>query len=71
MPMHQSPFLKGTLYVHITVEFPDSLYLEQVKVLEAVLPPRLVVKLTSKEMDECEETKLHDEEDIYDRAQRV
>ncbi|KAK1394080.1 dnaJ protein-like [Heracleum sosnowskyi] len=60
MPMHQRPFMKGTLYVHFTVDFPDSLNPEQVKALEAILPPRPVVKMTPKEMDECEETTLHD-----------
>jgi len=25
MPMYQRPFMKGKLYIHFTVEFPESL----------------------------------------------
>ncbi|KAG9149114.1 hypothetical protein Leryth_010704 [Lithospermum erythrorhizon] len=60
MPMHQRPFMKGKLYIHFTVEFPDSLGLEQVKALEAVLPPKPESQLTDMELDECEETTPHD-----------
>ncbi|GAA0145254.1 chaperone [Lithospermum erythrorhizon] len=60
MPMHQRPFMKGKLYIHFTVEFPDSLGLEQVKALEAVLPPKPESQLTDMELDECEETTAHD-----------
>lgn len=52
--------MRGKLYIHFTVEFPDSLTLEQVKALEAVLPPKPVSELTDMELDECEETTLHD-----------
>ncbi|KAM0037955.1 putative Heat shock protein DnaJ, cysteine-rich [Helianthus debilis subsp. tardiflorus] len=40
MPMYQRPFMKGKLYIHFTVDFPDSLSLEQCKALEAVLSPK-------------------------------
>lgn len=60
MPMYQRPFMKGKLYIHFTVDFPDSLTVEQCKALEAVLPPRTSVQLTDMELDECEETTLHD-----------
>lgn len=60
MPMYQKPFMKGKLYIHFTVEFPDSLSLDQVKALEAVLPPKPSTQLTDMELDECEETTLHD-----------
>ncbi|PQQ18658.1 dnaJ protein homolog [Prunus yedoensis var. nudiflora] len=60
MPMYQRPFMKGKLYIHFTVEFPDSLNPEQCKGLEAVLPPRSTAQLTDMELDECEETTLHD-----------
>ncbi|XP_059430693.1 dnaJ protein homolog [Corylus avellana] len=60
MPMYQRPFMKGKLYIHFTVEFPDSLTLEQVGALEGVLPPRPSSQLTDMEVDECEETTLHD-----------
>lgn len=60
MPMYQRPFMKGKLYIHFTVEFPDSLTPEQCKALENVLPPRASAQLTDMELDECEETTLHD-----------
>ena len=60
MPMYQRPFMKGKLYIHFTVEFPDSLSPEQVAALEAVLPPKSSTQLTDMELDECEETTLHD-----------
>ncbi|GMN60994.1 hypothetical protein TIFTF001_030079 [Ficus carica] len=60
MPMYQRPFMKGKLYIHFTVEFPDSLSPEQCKALETVLPPRTGAQLTDMEIDECEETTMHD-----------
>nr|UNO36806.1 heat-shock protein 40 [Glycyrrhiza inflata] len=60
MPMYQRPFMKGKLYIHFTVEFPDSLNPDQVKALEAVLPAKPSSQLTDMELDECEETTLHD-----------
>ncbi|KAK2979421.1 hypothetical protein RJ640_016333 [Escallonia rubra] len=60
MPMYQRPFMKGKLYIHFTVEFPESLSPEQVKGLQAVLPAKPSVALTDMELDECEETTLHD-----------
>ncbi|KAJ0102275.1 hypothetical protein Patl1_05837 [Pistacia atlantica] len=60
MPMYQRPFMRGKLYIHFTVDFPDSLTPDQCKALEAVLPQRSSVQLTDMELDECEETTLHD-----------
>ncbi|XP_055834034.1 dnaJ protein homolog [Solanum dulcamara] len=60
MPMYQRPFMRGKLYIHFIVEFPDSLKLEQVKALEAILPPRPISQYSDMELDECEETTLHD-----------
>ncbi|CAK8535478.1 unnamed protein product [Lathyrus sativus] len=60
MPMYQRPFMKGKLYIHFTVEFPESLTLDQVKALESILPARPLSQLTEMEIDECEETTLHD-----------
>ncbi|KAF6169994.1 hypothetical protein GIB67_034386 [Kingdonia uniflora] len=60
MPMYQRPFMRGKLYIHFTVEFPDSISPEQCKALEEVLPPRVSMQLTDMELDECEETTLHD-----------
>lgn len=58
--MYQRPFMRGKLYIHFTVEFPDSLSVEHCKALEAVLPSRAAAQLTDMELDECEETTLHD-----------
>lgn len=60
MPIYQRPFMRGKLYIHFTVDFPDSLTPDQCKALEAVLPPKASVQLTDMELDECEETTLHD-----------
>ncbi|KAJ0083447.1 hypothetical protein Patl1_30235 [Pistacia atlantica] len=60
MPLYQRPFMKGKLYIHFTVDFPDSLTPDQVKALAAVLPPKPSSELTDMELDECEETTLHD-----------
>ncbi len=60
MPMYQRPFMRGKLYINFSVDFPDSLSPDQCKALEAVLPPRSSVQLTDMELDECEETTLHD-----------
>ncbi|KAK4286297.1 hypothetical protein QN277_002869 [Acacia crassicarpa] len=60
MPMYQKPFMKGNLYIHFTVDFPDSLNPGQVKELRGVLPAGPSTQLTDMELDECEETTLHD-----------
>ncbi|KAL2981510.1 hypothetical protein AAZX31_13G293300 [Glycine max] len=60
MPNYQRHFLKGKLYIHFSVEFPDTLSLDQVKALEAVLPSKPTSQLSDMELDECEETTLHD-----------
>lgn len=58
--MYQRPFMKGKLYIHFSVDFPDSLSPEQIKALEAVLPSKPSSQLTDMELDECEETSMHD-----------
>ncbi|KAB2073998.1 hypothetical protein ES319_A07G123700v1 [Gossypium barbadense] len=60
MPLYQRSFIKGKMYIHFTVEFPDSLNPDQIKALEAILPPKPTSHLTDMELDECEETTLHD-----------
>lgn len=62
MPQYQRPFMKGNLYIQFQVDFPESgsLSLDQCKVLEAVLPGRLASQMTDMELEECEETTLHD-----------
>ncbi|WCJ40129.1 hypothetical protein M5689_021060 [Euphorbia peplus] len=74
MPMYQRPFMKGKLYIHFNVEFPDSLTPDQVKALEAILPARPSSQLTDMELDECEETTLHDvnmEEEMRRKQQQA
>ncbi|KAI6669741.1 hypothetical protein NL676_004626 [Syzygium grande] len=60
MPMYQRPFMKGKLYIHFTVDFPESLSPEQLEALQRVLPQKPASQLTEMELDECEETTLHD-----------
>ena len=54
--------MRGRLYIHFNVDFPDSgsLLPEQRKALESVLPPKPANYMTEMELDECEETTLHD-----------
>eukprot|EP00249_Psilotum_nudum_P015522 c25374_g1_i1 orf=147-1397(+) len=62
MPMYQRPFMKGRLYIHFSVDFPESgtLSQDQCRALEAILPPRPRSELTFMDLDECEETTMHD-----------
>lgn len=62
MPIYQRPFMKGKLYIHFSVEFPESgsLTQDQCNALEAILPPRPANGMTDMELDECEETILQD-----------
>jgi DnaJ family protein A protein 2 len=59
MPMYQRSFMKGKLYAHFTVDFPDSLTPDQVKAMGTILL-RPLSQLTDMELDECKETTLHD-----------
>lgn len=52
--------MRGKLYIHFSVDFPDFLTPDQSKALESVLPPKAASQLTDMELDECEETTLHD-----------
>ncbi|GER56964.1 DnaJ [Striga asiatica] len=70
MPMYQRPFMKGKLYIHFNVEFPDSLSPEQVEALAKILPARPQSKVTEMELDECEETTLHDVNNIEEEMRR-
>ncbi|KAG7948790.1 hypothetical protein I3843_13G027000 [Carya illinoinensis] len=62
MPHYQRPLIKGRLYIHFNVDFPESgiLSAEQCRTLETILPPRSSKHLTDMELDNCEETTLHD-----------
>lgn len=54
--------MKGRLYIHFNVEFPESgsLSPEKRRALEAILPPRLGTRSSEMELDNCEETTMHD-----------
>ena len=54
--------MKGRLFIHFNVEFPDTGVLspDQCRTLETILPPGPSKRLTDMEVDECEETTLHD-----------
>ncbi|KAH7294270.1 hypothetical protein KP509_28G063200 [Ceratopteris richardii] len=76
MPIHHRPFMKGNLYIHFSVDFPESgaLTLDQCKALENILPPKNSQQLTDMELDECEETILQDvnmEEEMRRKQQQV
>eukprot|EP00245_Coleochaete_scutata_P011786 TRINITY_DN4449_c0_g1_i1.p1 TRINITY_DN4449_c0_g1~~TRINITY_DN4449_c0_g1_i1.p1 ORF type:complete len:421 (-),score=124.70 TRINITY_DN4449_c0_g1_i1:621-1883(-) len=60
MPQYSRPFMKGRLYIHFSVEFPESLTLEQCALLESVLPAKPTSTLSAMELDNCEETIMHD-----------
>lgn len=54
--------MKGNLFIHFNVEFPDSGILspDQSRNLQTVLSPKPSKHLTDMELDECEETTMHD-----------
>ncbi|KAK0582731.1 hypothetical protein LWI29_028965 [Acer saccharum] len=62
MPHHQRPFMKGRLYIHFNVEFPESGVIspDQCRTLETILPLRASKQLSDMEVDDCEETTMHD-----------
>ncbi|KAG9452996.1 hypothetical protein H6P81_005900 [Aristolochia fimbriata] len=63
MPQYQRPFMKGRLYIQFNVEFPDSGFLsrlDQCRTIEAILPGKASNQITPMELEECEETTLHD-----------
>ncbi|KAH9537002.1 hypothetical protein CY35_16G029500 [Sphagnum magellanicum] len=62
MPHYQRPFMRGMLYIHFSINFPESgtLTTEQLEIIEDVLPQRSLDDLTEMELDECEDTTLLD-----------
>lgn len=63
MPQYQRPFMKGRLYINFSIVFPEpgSLTPDQCNILRKILPPPKPSKQLSKmEIDECEETTMHD-----------
>lgn len=75
MPQHGRPFMKGRLFVEFNVEFPEpgALSPAQCRSLEKILPPKPGSQLSDMELDQCEETTLHDvniEEEMRRRQQQ-
>ncbi|KAL0309071.1 UNVERIFIED_CONTAM: Chaperone protein dnaJ 3 [Sesamum radiatum] len=75
MPHYQRPFMKGQLYIHFNVEFPDSGFLspEKSRILTTVLPVKSDKCLTDKLLAKCEETTLLDvnmEEEMRQKEQQ-
>ncbi|KAM7274427.1 hypothetical protein ACFE04_016293 [Oxalis oulophora] len=62
MPDYQRPFIKGRLYIQFKVVFPESgtLSPEQCRTLETILPQKTSKTLSDMEVEECEETTMHD-----------
>jgi DnaJ family protein A protein 2 len=54
--------MRGRLYIKFNVEFPESGFLSpsQSLELEKILPQKTSKKLSQKELDDCEDTTLHD-----------
>lgn len=62
MPQHGRPFMKGRLYIHFNVDFPESGLLspDQCRTLETILPQKSSKHFSDMELDDCEETTMHD-----------
>nr|CAB3487854.1 unnamed protein product [Digitaria exilis] len=62
MPQYGRPFMKGRLFVEFNVELPESgaLSPDQCRAIEKVLPQLPRGRLSDMEMDQCEETIMHD-----------
>ncbi|KAK9749182.1 hypothetical protein RND81_02G107700 [Saponaria officinalis] len=60
MPHHQRPFMKGRLYIHFNVEFPNSMLPDQSLTLKKILPSKPGKEVSDMETSECEETTLQD-----------
>ncbi|KAM7260816.1 hypothetical protein ACFE04_026291 [Oxalis oulophora] len=62
MPHYERSFMKGKLYIKFNVVFPESgaLSPEKCLTLEKILPLRTSKKLSDMEVDDCEETTMHE-----------
>ncbi|XVF33581.1 hypothetical protein REPUB_Repub17cG0180400 [Reevesia pubescens] len=72
MPHHQRPFMKGRLFIRFNVDFPESGVFspEKCRTLETILPMRPSKQLSDVELDECEETTLHDVNNFEEEMKR-
>ncbi|MQL80263.1 hypothetical protein Taro_012700 [Colocasia esculenta] len=62
MPQYQRPIMRGRLYIHFNVEFPDGglISTDQCRTLEKILPRKPSNQASQMDLDECEETTLND-----------
>lgn len=62
MPHYQRPFIKGRLFIHFNVDFPEAGFLspEKCRSLETILPVKPSKQSSNMALDDCEETTLHD-----------
>ncbi|KAJ7300223.1 hypothetical protein O6H91_Y032900 [Diphasiastrum complanatum] len=62
MPHPERSFMKGKLYIRFSIEFPEtgSLSEDQIKGLQGALPARPAIQLSDIELEDCQETTLHD-----------
>ncbi|MCL7035188.1 hypothetical protein MKW94_011550 [Papaver nudicaule] len=58
MPVYQRPSVKGKLYIHFTIEFPDSLTMEQCKALEGVSNEEIRIRKA-----QAQAAEVYDEDD--------
>lgn len=75
MPNFDKPFIKGWLYIHFDVVFPESGVLspDTCRAIETILPSRPGNSSSEMELDECEETIMHNvniEEEMRRKEQR-
>lgn len=61
MPSYGRPFIKGRLYIHFNVDFPESGVLspETCRGIGTILPARPGKGSSEMELDKCEETTMH------------
>lgn len=65
MPIHGRPFVKGNLYIHFTVEFPDRLDPELVTQLRALgLPSNVKPDADDMDVDDAHEVTMATVNDI-------
>lgn len=75
MPNFGKPFIKGRLYIHFDVVFPESGVLspDTCRAMETILPSRQGNSSSETELNECEETIMHNvniEEEMRRKEQR-
>lgn len=61
MPNFGKPFIKGQLYIHFDVVFPESgFFPDTCRSIETILSSKPGKSSSEMKLDECEETIMHD-----------